>query len=150
MPPLKDLTRAEKKIASEFGGDGTKLTDLSRSTITYSSMDDLYQGLDALNNKGDVVAVLDRFETPKPNGYRDIKVNLKTSNGHTTEMQLHLDQMLEAKELETPIYNQVRDIEGAAKLEGRSLTADELQKLSDLSDESKALYESAFKSAGGG
>jgi hypothetical protein len=147
---LKGRERALEKVAAEYGGDASNLTDLARASIEYEKMDDLTKGLAELQKRFPSVRVKDRFAKPTEAGYRDILVNVKAPNGHVCEVQLHLKQILEVKGgAGHKIYEEVRTIQANAAKAGRSLTPEELKRVATLQAQSRELYDAAFRSAGG-
>jgi hypothetical protein len=145
-PGLKTKARAIEKINADYGGDASKLLDISRSSISFDSADDLYKALDKIDKKAEIVRIKDRFVKPAPGGYRDILVNIKQPNGHITELQLHSKQILDVKGgTGHKLYEQIREINGKAILENRPLSASELRLQNSLIKESEALYDNAFK-----
>ncbi len=145
-PGLKTKARAIEKINADYGGDASKLLDISRSSISFDSADDLYKALDKIDKRAEIVRIKDRFVKPAPGGYRDILVNIKQPNGHITELQLHAKQILDVKGgTGHKLYEQIREINGKAILENRPLSASELKLQNSLIKESEALYDNAFK-----
>jgi len=146
-PGLKGKERAMEKIAGEYGGDASRIVDLSRASIVYDSFDALKAGLAALEGKVEIVKTKDRFDKPTASGYRDITLNVKI-NGHVCELQLHLKQIMEVKQGKGhELYEKSRAIEAKAQIEGRDLTADEAAQIKAIESEAKALYDAAFDSA---
>ena len=142
---LKGIDRATEKMNAEYGGDGSNLTDLARSSVVFEDLDDLYKGLDQLKGEFEIVRIKDRFANPTSAGYRDVLVNVRMSNGHVVEMQFHVKSILDVKAGPGhAIYEQVRTIEATAKLEGRELTAAETKQIADLNQQSRGLYEEAI------
>jgi hypothetical protein len=134
------------KVDTEYGGDVSKLTDLARSSLEYRSLDDVYRGLDQLRARFEIVRVKDRFETPTPEGYRDILVNLRTSNGHVVEVQLHMQQVLEVKGgVGHHIYDEIRTMRANAVRESRPLTPEENARIAELAAQSREAYEAAIR-----
>ena len=147
---VKGRPRAMEKVATDYGGDASRLLDLARSTIEYKSLDDLYAGLERLKAKFEISRIKDRFRVPTPEGYRDIMLNVKMPNGHIVEMQLHLEQILAVKNgIGHTLYEEIRTIRAVAAAEGRALTAAELARIEDIVAKSRAAYEAAMKKAGG-
>ncbi len=148
FPPgggLKERTRVLQKIATDYNGDPSQLLDISRSTIEFDKLDDLYNTLGKISKEYKIVRIKDRFKTPNPSGYRDIMINMEMSNGHVVEMQLHLKSILKAKKLETPIYNKIRDIQAMVIKENRKLTLKERYQVKKLLRRSRKLYKAALK-----
>jgi hypothetical protein len=148
---LKGRARAQEKVTTEYGGDATRLTDLARSSIEYTSLADVYRGLDQLRSRFEIVRVKDRFQAPTAEGYRDILVNLRMSNGHVVEVQLHLKQVLDVKGgVGHHLYEEIRGIRARAASEGRTaLSAEELARVEQLSAQSRQAYEAAVAAGGG-
>jgi hypothetical protein len=154
-PGLKGRERAEEKTANDYGGDHSKLTDLSRSSIEYESLEALYKGLDQISRKFTITKIKDRFKSPTPSGYRDILLNVQTDSGHICEMQLHLSQILAVKSEEHKIYEETRAIENIVMDQDRALTAEEVAKIREaskkyydlLEQESQNVYGDVFDDA---
>lgn len=149
-PGLKGRARAAEKIAADYAGDASALVDISRSSIEYERMEDLREGLRLLSERVDVVRVKDRFSQPLSSGYRDMMLNVRMSNGHVCEVQLHLKRVLAVKHEEHVVYEQVRTIQGRAKQEGRDLTAAEAAEVRGLEEGSRQRYDAAYEASGGG
>jgi hypothetical protein len=154
-PGLKGRERAIEKIEADYGGDVSRIVDLSRASLVYTTMEELQAGLAAVEAQADVVRVKNRFDKPTSSGYRDIVFNLRMPNGHIVELQLHLKQIIEAKEEGHSLYEEQRTIEATASREGRDLTASEVGRIQELEEEQRRLYGSALdrarkKDKGGG
>ena len=147
-PGLKGKARTMEKIAADYGGDASRILDLSRASIVYDNFEALQKGLAALEGQVEIVRGKDRFEKPTAGGYRDIVLNVRMPNGHIVELQLHLKQIMEVKQGKGhEIYEKTRAIEAKAQLEGRDLTAQETAEIKALEAESRAAYDAAFASA---
>ncbi len=147
---LKGRERAMEKVMADYKGDASKLVDIARGSIVYNSYADLMGGIDICNKNLTLVREKNRFAEPTPAGYRDILLNVKLSNGHIAELQLHLTQILAVKSgAGHKIYEEVRKIEAAAQTADRALTSEERAKIEKLNAESKVLYDQALASAGG-
>lgn len=150
--PMKKQDRSKDKVEADFGGDWSRLGDIVRSSIALDTMDDLEKTLDALRKAGLKLArkPKDRFAKPTEGGYRDLMMNVEYPNGHIGELQLHLKPILHAKKEGHHIYDEVRKIEGKAKMEGRDTLTDEEQKAVDAAlAKSKQLYADAWTKATG-
>ena len=150
FPPgggLKGKQRAQEKIVAELGGDASGLMDIARSSIEYPTVDAVYQSLQFLILHGyDVVRMKDRAIDPLATGFWDIHLNLRTSNHHIIELQLHLREILRYSMGEGhKKYEQVRSIEAAAVREGRLLTPKERATIDRLNCEQKQFYRAAFQ-----
>ena len=134
-----------EKITADYGGDASRITDLARSSIIFENPQQVYQALEVLQNKFDLVRIKDRFQNPA-NGYRDILLNLEMPNGHVVEMQLHLRSILEVKNgIGHELYERVRSIKALAKSENRPLTSFEIEQIRESELEMEKLYEQAFE-----
>lgn len=130
---LKGRPRAEQRIATSFEGHVERLTDLLRGRIVFSNLDALLGAVRACGDAFDIVALKDRFTQPFADGYRDVLLNVRLSNGHVAELQLHLDETLAFADTGShALYEQARAIFARAKTEGRPLTADELDEVARL------------------
>jgi len=150
FPPgggLKGKQRAQEKIVAELGGDASGLMDIARSSIEYLTVDAVYQSLQFLILHGyDVVRMKDRAIDPLATGFWNIHLNLRTSNHHIIELQLHLREILRYSMGEGhKKYEQVRSIEAAAVSEGRLFTPKERATIDRLNCEQKQFYRAAFQ-----
>jgi len=148
FPPggLKSMERSMEKIAGDYAGDASKLTDVSRSKIVYNNLDDLYKGLQAVHREDVIQMFKDNIATAKPSGYRDILMNVEASNGHIGELRLHLQQIDEVAAVEhAATYKQVQAIERAAKEANRGLTAAEETQIAALRQPFQQQYADAWQ-----
>jgi hypothetical protein len=150
--PVKKKERAQAKADVDADGDWGVLGDLVRASVGVDSFEEIDSVLDKLRDSGLKIArpPKDRFKNPTPGGYRDLMLNVEFPNGHIGELQLHVKPMLKAKETGHDLYDVVRKIEEAAIQEGRdTLTDDEWDTIDKANRDMKALYDKAWKSAGG-
>jgi len=150
FPPgggLKDRKRAEEKIEVELGGDASLLMDISRSSIEYDTIDQVYQALQFILQHGyEVVRLKDRALAPLPSGFWDIHLNLRMPNGHIVELQLHLRKIRRYSISEGHrYYVRIREIKSRAFRENRPLTPDERSIIDRLNCEQRRFYEKMFK-----
>ena len=173
---LKGKNRAKEKIAADYVDasgkeDTARLVDVLRGSVVYQTMDDLEKGKKGIASQFKVVREKDRFQKGKDqDGYRDVNYNLETPNGHIAEVQLHLEQILQAKSGKGAfgknddgrsghgIYEELRALEAKKKDGFADIKDDEQRKaqlkgadkrIAELKTESKAHYDKAFKAAGG-
>jgi hypothetical protein len=147
-PGLKGRERALEKIASKYGGDAAGLTDISRATIQFDRLEDVYDALGELEGRGiEIVRLNDRFLKPTAEGYRDIITNVRMPNGHVAELQLHVKGVLKAKDVNHVLYERQRSIVARAKIAGRDLTALERQTIDSLVAQQQATYSEAFRAS---
>ncbi|GBO52953.1 hypothetical protein APA_754 [Pseudanabaena sp. lw0831] len=146
IPKLKDQNTAVAKSEGEYGGDHSRLVDICRASIIYNSYRDLMLGLGKSKEMLTLVREKDRFAKPTPAGYRDILLNVKLSNGHIAELQLHLQQIMDVKNgVGHKLYEEVRSIERAAKEAGKALDPEETAKVDQLLQESRIHYDAALE-----
>jgi hypothetical protein len=75
-------------------------------------------------------------------------MNIEYPNGHIGELQIHLKPILVAKDLGHKFYEEVRDIEDNAKIEGRVHLTEEEQATIDVANaKMRDLYDRAWKKA---
>ncbi len=150
FPPgggLKDRKRAEEKIEVELGGDASLLMDISRSSIEYDNIDQVYQALQFILRHGyEVVRLKDRALAPLPSGFWDIHLNLRMPTGHIVELQLHLRKIRRYSITEGHRhYVRIREIKSRAFRENRPLTPDERSVIDRLNCEQRRFYETMFQ-----
>ncbi|MDD1782806.1 hypothetical protein LRP49_16660 [Enterovibrio sp. ZSDZ35] len=146
-PGIKGKQRATEKVAGELNGDASKLTDIVRVTIETDSIADLNRAFDKLASATKTQEVINRFQTPRPSGYRDVKVLVTLPETDlVAEVQLHLKAISAIKNGEEhKIYEQIQGIERLASLQKRDLTEWEFAKIEKLRSQSRALYDEAWR-----
>lgn len=146
---LKTRQRAEEKLNADYGGDASRVLDISRASIKFDTIDDLYQALAKIDAEPNIkiVRIKDRFLVPAFGGYRDLALNLKMPNGFISELQLHLKQILAVKKEGHKLYVEMQTIQRKVETEKRDFTAAELQQTKRLTEQSEALYNQAYASA---
>ena len=108
VAPLKGIARAQDKAQFKYKDRRNgriswyRLTDLVRATIRYTTVNDMYKGLQHLMDTHhdmciDILEFNDRFQRALPGGYRDLQMTIKV-HGHVCELQLNTEAMLEVKE----------------------------------------------------
>ena len=122
---LKDEESAKRKIAGKYRGDTARICDLVRNRIVFPSEAALYAGAAAALERypGIFVQIHNRLVEPKANGYVDFSMSPRLSNGHIGELQLHLDQMLAAADVEHALYENVRLLQAGALANHPSVVA---------------------------
>lgn len=136
----------EKEKTEEDSWAGLK--DIVRGTIAVDSLSDLPKVMDLLRNSGMKLArkPKNKFAKPTEHGYRDLNLNIITSNGHIAELQVNTKAMLLAKEDAHNHYEEIRTLEETADEEDRPLTSSESVKWKELNDKSIAIYGKAWDS----
>lgn len=125
LPPgLMGRARALEKIRVHYGGDVSLLLDLTRNALVFQSLDDLYAAIDKIRSRHEIVRIRDRIAEPTEMGYRDIALDVRTSNDHIATMRLLPGPILEAKSQDHKLYAERQSIVAAARRRGRS-SADE-------------------------
>ncbi|WP_394213005.1 hypothetical protein [Enterovibrio calviensis] len=144
---LKGLERATEKVDKELDGDVSRLTDLVRITVETDSIEDLNIAYEQLAASAKTMEVINRFHTPRPSGYRDIKVLVALPESKLiAEVQLHLKAISAVKNgKEHENYEQIQTIERSATLNARDLSQYEVAKIERLRKESRALYDHAWQ-----
>lgn len=150
LAPLKGHERAAQKVEADMDGDWSQLTDVVRASIAVDSIDEIPEVVEELRKSGMKLArkPKDRFANPTGVGYRDILMNVVYPNGHVGELQIHLKPILIAKDVGHDYYEQAREIEDNAKIEGRTVLTDEEQAVVDEANSNmRALYDRAWRKA---
>ncbi|CCH16152.1 toxin glutamine deamidase domain-containing protein [Micromonospora lupini] len=121
-PQPKDRRRAEDKV-NKYGGDASRLIDLAAAKIEFRRLDDLYDALQRMRDRPDVMIIRcqDRFMSPEDSGYRDVQLVLRTENGHLAEFRLHLAALDTVAVWEHALYEVRRDVDALARAEGRAM-----------------------------
>ncbi len=113
---IKKIGAAKEKIATKYNGETNRICDIVRFRGVHTSESALYAGVAAALDRfpGVFVLVHDRLVTPKSNGYSDFSLIARLSNGHLGEVQLHLEQMLAAADIEHEVYKSARLVQAGA------------------------------------
>lgn len=147
-PGLKGRERAIEKAMTKYGGNFAALTDLSRATLAFDRLEDVYAAVGLLEQRGlRFVRLNDRFLRPIAEGYRDIITNVRLPNGHVAELQLHVKGIAKVKEQSHKLYERQRSIKALAKKENRVLTIEEFETVLELTQKQQRAYGRAFKKA---
>ncbi|MDD3262988.1 MAG: hypothetical protein PHR61_04015 [Candidatus Absconditabacteria bacterium] len=99
--PLKGIdnpARAIEKIVGEYNGNVNKLLDISRGTLVYNNIEDVYKAFNELLKHPDVVSVFVKDNFQRKTGYRDINVSVTSITGKVFELQINTKNLLESKE----------------------------------------------------
>jgi len=143
---LKSRERAEAKIKNKLAGQTDQITDLARSSLVADDIESMMTAFDALCAQVDLVEVKNRFKTPGPSGYRDLKVLVRLPKSQMiAELQFHLDAFSEIKNGEEHLhYERIQKIERQAKAEQRPLNDIEQASIRQLRLQSQQLYQVAW------
>ena len=150
FPPrggLKSRKRAKEKIEVELGGDPSLLMDISRSSIEYDDVDQVYRALQFILRQGyGVIRLKDRALEPLPSGFWDIHLNLRMPNGHIAELQLHQKKIRQySTQKGHELYERIREMEARAVREDRPLTPEERATIDRLNCEQRRVYQAVFE-----
>ena len=138
VAPLKGLTRSKEKAKTEMGGDSAKLLDIIRGSIICEKPSQLVEAFETTSKLFDIVRVKNRFANPA-DGYRDLLLNIRLSNGHVAELQLHLRHIINAKEKGHKDYEVARVLEAK-----KDRTDEENQELALRKADMQGLYDDAW------
>lgn len=147
--PIKGLDRALQKVVSNDTGNLQNLRDVVRASVAVDTPDELDSAVSTLHaaisaRGGEIVASEDRFTNPTPNGYRDLNLNVKFSNGVVGEVQVHMKSILQAKNGPGhELYVRYR----ALAVQPQSTQV--VEQMTAITAQSRALYDAAWKNAGG-
>ncbi|MBY5990784.1 RelA/SpoT domain-containing protein [Ferrimonas balearica] len=144
LPGIKSRERAQAKLYGELDGDASRLTDLARASLVADEVGDLVAAFEQLERQVEILAVKNRFKTPKANGYRDLNVLVRLPQSEmVAEVQLHLSAIAEIKNgAEHEIYETLQAMEREAQ--HRPLSEFEQARAERLALQSKDLYLEAW------
>tara|TARA_R110000803_G_scaffold59101_7_gene117483 strand:- start:1521 stop:3695 length:2175 start_codon:yes stop_codon:yes gene_type:complete len=124
IAPIKGITRATEKVLKKINDlalQGTpvsdidaftreRLADVVRGTLVIDRVSQKSVALNSISDVfgvGSLVEVDDRFLAPTSAGYSDIQTKLRV-NGRLTELQINIPEMIAAKELGHPLFEESR------------------------------------------
>lgn len=147
LAPIKGVARVAEKVATDYGGDASKVRDFVRSTITVPDTESAGKALARVRQLDHPVGDPKiNIDTPIPSGYRTIIQNVRAPNGMVGEVQITLPELLAAKKNGgDDIYNQMRSLE--AKYVGIEPPANVKAKIAALNGEMRQLYGDAYDAA---
>lgn len=113
--PVKSIKRSVEKLYADEVDLGQQagpesIKDLVRASIVVPTEADVPKAVRAIRDNFDVIKVKDRFESPMPTGYRDVLINVRLPDGTIGEVQVHIPEMLAAKELGHLLYEIQRNL----------------------------------------
>ncbi|MDR1932296.1 MAG: hypothetical protein LBQ57_05655 [Spirochaetales bacterium] len=108
------------------------ILDVVGATIIAKDMRSLVDIVRDMRQRGEVVRIKDRYKTPDRSGYRDILTNVRASNGFIGEIQVNVEQMLDAKEKRGghTLYEAIRELPNDVK--EKLLTEEEAKTDNDI------------------
>lgn len=142
----------EEKVAIEYNGDASRVTNIVSGNILYDSEADLRRAppliVEAMREQQiEVVRIVDRWTAPLIDGYRDILLNLRMPNGHITETQLHLRALVDARRRMSDGYTEQWWINHRRLKEDRPFTRAEARRILELLDQQARMYARAARRA---
>lgn len=108
---LLPRARAEERAEVHYGGDASRILDISRAAVVCGSVAELKSSVDAARARSDVVRVQDRTLHPSPGGYRDLCLHIRHDNGFISTLRLLLSPLIEAKRRGLHLYEEMSEIE---------------------------------------
>jgi hypothetical protein len=146
---LKGDPRLTEKANDDYNGDFSMVKDMVRGTISVPDASRIDDVLEVLENAGLQLATppKDRINSPGPDGYRDIKLNVIMPNGHIAELQVMTHHMMEAKMiLGHALYGEIRPLVSQLERERRTPTPDEQIRLDEnLRRQKLEIYDPAWE-----
>jgi hypothetical protein len=141
--PLKARKRAEEKVAGEYGGDWSRLSDAARATVAVDSVGDAARFLDAMREHGVRLATRprDRITEPSPGGWRDLGMTVRLPGGHLAELKVALKPMLLARARSQPLRDELRQL---------ALSGGDRARMAEIEGQVRSMYERAWEAASGG
>ena len=112
-PGVKGEVRSKQKMANDYDGHANRLKDLARLTLRFTAPAKMYQAIKGLKDLGFKIVVLkNKYANPTPMGYSDfnlvVEVTLANGSSYLCEVQLNLQQMLDAKHAAHEQYEKIR------------------------------------------
>ncbi|KLV06937.1 phosphoribosylglycinamide formyltransferase [Photobacterium aquae] len=146
LPGIKSKQRAKFKVDTELNGHADKLTDLARGSLIAKDIPSLIDAFELLGHEATIIETKNRFKSPAPSGYRDLKVLISLTNSQIiAEVQLHLETIAEIKNgPEHEIYETIQQLERLAIAEERELNEFELARIKQLRSTSLTMYQHAW------
>ncbi len=135
---LKDVKRVLEKMAVEYSGVASHLTDLTAGRIVYEDLESLYRALGDIHTNDQLIFFKDRFLMPQKSGYQDILMNVELPNGHIGELRLEVGPMNKAAEIEHQLYEIRRSLR-------EPLSVDDALLAVELEQQGRRLYEEAWR-----
>lgn len=140
--PVKSAERAAAKVAIDYSGDWSQIRDLVRGTIITKDLEHANKVVATLRQRFGIEPKR-TFKDALSTGYRDALFN-PVIDGHATEIQVHLEPVVHAKERAHKFYERQQEIARRAKTANRPLNAQELRTVERLTLAQRRIYDSAF------
>ncbi len=91
-------SRAIQKILWEYDWDPNKLLDISRWSLIYHNIEQVYQSFNEVLKHPDVVSVFIKDNFQRKTWYKDINLVVMTKTGNSFELQINTENLLKSKE----------------------------------------------------
>jgi hypothetical protein len=115
-PGIKGTDRAREKMKNDYDSHANKLKDLVRCTLSSRKCHRLVEAHTELGRTANITVLgsKNNFASPTPMGYSDINlsvgVNLDGGTEYVCELQLNVDEMLDAKRAAHSHYEEDRKV----------------------------------------
>ena len=111
LAKIKGGDRLLEKHVNENKSKPEKMRDLVRGSLIVKSLDDVPAAMAKVGAAFKISREKDRFTTPMSTGYRDILLNVELPGGIEGEVQIHVQEMTDAKgEIGHDLYDIQRKI----------------------------------------
>lgn len=144
---LKGPARAAEKAIADYGGDPSKVRDFVRATVIVDDVATVTKAIEAAKVRFGEPSRLRNTLDPEidpPDGYRDVNLNFSV-DGHTVELQVHVPEIIQAKDRMHKLYEERRTIDAQSRT--RALTAKELARMNALDEQMRQGYAAAWNLA---
>lgn len=132
-PGIKSRETINQILSVRWNGDASKITDYSRATIAFDTINQVYNFIDVIrsSHEFEIVTIRDNFANPYPEGYRDINIVVKDlTNNHLGEIQINTKPIVMFKNKKGhKLFEAMRSIQAKMVQEKRSATFEELKTL---------------------
>lgn len=95
--PIKSIERSAEKVVNDYDGDISRLGDIVRGSVVVKTADQARAVLSTFQQNATITHLKNRLDQPLESGYRDVNFRVKLSNGMSGEVQIHVSQVLKAK-----------------------------------------------------
>ncbi|MCB0368537.1 MAG: hypothetical protein H6620_08390 [Halobacteriovoraceae bacterium] len=150
IPDIKGQNTINQLLQIRWNGDASRITDYARATISFSTVEEMYEALEDLKKSGLIILkITDNFLTPCLGGYRDLNVIFRDfANGHLGEIQFNIHSIMEFKNgLGTALFHVIRTLQSIPEFEKRPLSKNEQICLDLLFEREKLGYDAALDKA---
>jgi predicted amidophosphoribosyltransferase/GNAT superfamily N-acetyltransferase len=139
---LKKRERVEKKTSEEYNGDFNQVVDVAGATLILEEGQRFDDAIKAVKKSGlEIVRLKNGYTAESMGGYRDIKLNIKLSNGVVGEIIVIEAEILRLKdEHGHHIYKMIRDAGNRKLKTGDEKLKTALASLIDIMERVSAVY----------